>query len=115
MKKLRSSSLAVSWPLLVAAALSAGGAAGCSVGESNDLDPEIQELTLPDGVSVVGEFKVHLNPNDGRMEIWRITRPLPGRTPLSQSDLTIVQDDTAGSGPANTVELVTNSTGQDGM
>jgi len=68
-----------------------------SIAESNDLGTIDDELPLPDGASVVGEFRVHLNPDDGRMEIWR-SRARSRRTPLSQSDLTVVSDDASGSG-----------------
>src|SRR5262249_10240491 len=114
-KTMLPSRFAVTLPLLAGGALSSVGLAGCAVSGPNDPEGTAAALPLPEGAGVVGEFMLRVSPREGKMDIRRIERRGPALTPESQSDVNIIGDGVAGSGPPNTVELVTNSIGYDGM
>jgi hypothetical protein len=98
--------------LLVAASSLAGLTAGCSdtaePGFPQSLVPS--ESVLPDEQGMIAqEFVLRVRPRERRVWIERIENTeSPGLTPQSIDDLNIVSDGTTGSGPQNTVELVTN-------
>ncbi len=102
---------------LALAALSLGALSACSAG---DTTPDTSESLLlpdptpvPEGSVLVGEFIAHVRPAEGKLTFERIKREasMPGLAPQSIDDLNIVSDGIEGSGPQNTVELVTNSVG----
>ncbi len=100
--------------LLLAAAL-----AGCvgdppCVGEACvGLDPVAPAAPPPREGSFTADFRAHLRPGARTITFERIdTRSgAPGTRPQDLIDLTVTQDTIAGSGPANSVELVTNTVG----
>ncbi|APR84921.1 bacillopeptidase F [Minicystis rosea] len=96
--------------LFAVAATSASGCAGSEETRSDD------EPAAPSGRVHVGEFIAHVSPRRGTISFERVARTPrgPGVTPQSLDEITLTQDNVPGSGPANTVELVTNSTGIDG-
>jgi len=106
------------WTLtaLAALALSTSALAGCAgapdeSGEPGSLTPP--EAPPPESSFVLAEFVAHARPKDGTLTIERIVRNEAklGLGAQSIDDLNIVQDDNPGSGPQNTVEMVTNSVG----
>src|SRR5262249_27397199 len=58
------------------------------------------------------DFIAHMRPSARTLSITPVRRE-PGLLPQSQSELTIVEDGVADSGPADTVEFVTNSVAVD--
>jgi hypothetical protein len=68
----------------------------------------------------MAEFVAHVRPSKGTVTLTRLAqnarsgpRGEPGSTPESLTDIDVVQDGIPGSGPANTVDLVTNTIGYD--
>src|SRR4051794_32048985 len=106
--------------LTVLVLLTAFDTAGCA--DPGDTAPGGPEAAAPAGRVDLGEFVAHLSPRNRTLTFERITRAkgsgspgsTPHSTPQSVDEITIAQDDIAGSGTANTVELVTNSVGTNG-
>jgi hypothetical protein len=110
MKTMRPSSVPGRFHIVVAGALSTAGLAACT--DVDFEDHESEEIPLPQGDRVVGEFEVRLRPSVGELAIVQKSRDASeglGLSPESQRELPILQDQIPGSGPADTVELVTNS------
>lgn len=96
--------------LVTSAALSLGTLAGCA-GPEAPSGPQAAAPVLPNAV-VFGEFVAHLRPKDHSFTIERVGDGRaygPTLEPQSLDSLPIIQDGVAGSGPPNTVELVTTS------
>lgn len=114
----RSSSMTARSALLalpIAAALAAGG---CNSGSDSD-EPE-PAPKAPEG-NVIAEYVLKIRPREANpFVLQRVVRAPkganggPGISPQSWDTATLSQDDTPGTGPADTVELVTNSTGTNG-
>lgn len=79
--------------------------AGCGGAEERGAPAD---LALPEGAEVVGDFVLQVRPRERAYFFERASRG-PGLAAQSVDDVTIAQDGVEGSGPANTVELVTNS------
>jgi hypothetical protein len=68
------------------------------------------------GSGVLAEFVAHVRPSRRTVTLARLPREnrnAPGASPESLTDLDVVQDGIPGSGPVNTVDLVTNTIGYD--
>ena len=101
---------------LVSLALSACALQGCSnempaeaidFGNNESVDPAKSDVVLAD-------FVMHVSPKNKKVTIERLVRDQDGvLRPQSIDDLTLSQDGVVGSGPSNTVELVTNSYNED--
>jgi Family of unknown function (DUF6209) len=92
--------------------------AGCASGGDGDRDVSAAPApTAPQSGLVAAYFRAHLQPSLGKMTIERLgaAHAVPDLRPEDFTDLPIVADNVAGSGPANTVELVTNSVGYNGQ
>jgi hypothetical protein len=108
------------WSLVVTGALLAGALAGCADAPwPREGDDAVEKPPLP-GSGTVAEFVAHVQPSRGTITLSRRPRSdeparhgEPGSSPQSLTNLPLVQDGMPGSGPANTVELVTNTTGYD--
>jgi len=89
----------------LAACSDAGVPEGLALGFDHDAPP------LPENGVVVATFVAHVSPKDKRVVFERVEREdgLLGSQSIDQINLS--QDGTTGTGPQNTVELVTNSTG----
>lgn len=79
-------------------------------------DPGLTDRPAPEGLgagtAVVGEYVLHVSPSQRTSKLIRLkpgTTSRPGFNPQSVDNLTIEQDDVAGSGTVNTVELNTTS------
>jgi hypothetical protein len=105
-------------PLVLCATAALGlGLAGCA-----DVDPPgtSDDAPLPEGTALVAEFVLHVYPSEHRVVLERIDHNEEGNVPArgpglgtqSIDTLNLVQDGAVG-GPANSVELVTNSVGED--
>lgn len=93
--------------VVLAAALAGCGAEAPEPGAPDPAPP-------PEGISVVADLVAHVRPGQRAITFERVGHRVeagPGLHPEDITDLTITQDGTPGSGPANSVELVTNSTG----
>jgi hypothetical protein len=104
---------------LAAAALCAGVLPGCLGGES---EPDEAVEVAPDpprGRVSIGEYLLHIQPKAKRVTIERVAAiqpssaskagaKLPGVSPQVFSDINLQSDDVPGSGPTNSVELVTD-------
>jgi hypothetical protein len=94
--------------------------AGCA-GESAPSQAAPPLAMRPAGTprAVIGSYVAHLRPKARTLTFERLdTAPVlpagaPGPAPQNETSLQIVQDGVAGSGPADSVELVTNSVGTD--
>jgi hypothetical protein len=111
------------YPTLLACVALAAGGPGCGTGEESgpSVTPSLDDPTVALGSSTrVIEFLAHVSPKSRSVTFTRVqdeahgAPALPGLSPQSVDDLTIDQDNSAGSGAASTVELVTNSVGTDG-
>jgi hypothetical protein len=103
------------WSLFASGALLSGALAGCSDTQSEAEGAAARVPAPPEGV-VLREFIARVRPSRRSITIEQRGREAagaPGLSPESLSDLDIVQDGVPGSGPANTVDLVTNSIGFD--
>jgi hypothetical protein len=97
---------------LLVATLSVGALAGCSdaapVGDI--MGPGLAEAPpLPESSKLLGEFVMHVDPRAKKLSIERVRRDDGMLDPQSIDDLNINSDGVTGSGPQNTVEMVTNS------
>jgi hypothetical protein len=92
--------------------LLAAFATGCSAADSG---PANDEPSLGPGHQQVAEFMIHAQPSKKKLTIRKITPQLrdamerPGFTPQAMFDANVQSDGTAGTGPANSVELVTTA------
>jgi hypothetical protein len=96
--------------LVAAAALSAAALMGCSAPTPPEAAPPPAQ-PLPDAV-VFGEFLAHVSPRNRTMTIEQVGDGHawgPTLQPQSLDSLPILNNGVEGSGPANSVELVTNS------
>jgi hypothetical protein len=100
------------WSLL-GAALALAGCSDAAVPGPLDFGPDDVAPPPANGV-VVATFVAHVSPKDKRVVFERVEREggLLGSQSIDQINLS--QDGVTGTGPQNTVELVTNSTGYDG-
>ena len=100
--------------ILAAAGLAACALPGCS-NEAPVGTIDFVEDTAPPSASsdqvVVADFVMHVSPRDKKVSIERLVRDESTGLlrPQSIDELTLQNDGTAGIGPPNTVELVTNS------
>ena len=104
------------WTIALTGALLLGILPGC-VGEQTDsatmIEPaDAPSVPLPPKSVVLGEFIAHVRPSR-RSITFEAATPAAGKgvSPQSIDDLNVTQDGVAGSGPANTIELVTNTVG----
>lgn len=88
---------------------------GCS---GSDGDPTSIDDPGPRAGESVGEFLVHVQPRLGKVTFRRLSPKAveaqanhrgPGLSPQVMADVNLQQDDVPGSGPADSVELVTDS------
>lgn len=89
--------------------------AGCAVPETAPVATEA-DVSPPKEGQVVHEFIAHVSPRDRKVTITPVAparAEQPGLSPQSIDDLTVTEDGVAGTGPVNTVELITNSVGVD--
>ena len=98
---------------LVVLSVLAAWVAGCA--DVGDPVPVDEPEAAPSGHVDLGEYVAHLSPKRGTISLERLQRKAtgPGLGTQSVDDINIVQNDIPGVGTANTVELVTNSTGTD--
>jgi hypothetical protein len=91
----------------------ATAATGCA--DAGDTLPVDEPDPVPSGHVDLGEYVIHLSPKRGTVTLDRLRHRAagPGLGAQSVDAITVDQDDIPGVGPANTVELVTNSTGTD--
>jgi hypothetical protein len=104
------------------AAVSASSLAGCA-GDDEPSPAASTPAPRPAGTprTVVGSYVAHLRPKARSLTFERIASPhtatatttAPGLSPQNESTIPIVQNGVPDSGPADTVELVTNSVGTD--
>jgi hypothetical protein len=98
---------------LASIALSAFVLAGCA-GDAADggAPPAAPKLPAPGAHARVGSFVMKVRPKQRRVELVRLPPELVGEAgllhPENLDNLPIVSDGVAGSGPDNTVELVTD-------
>jgi hypothetical protein len=67
---------------------------------------------LPDGAKVINEYVLQVRPGQRTAKLLHLKPGVssrPGFTPQSVDDINVIQDNTPGSGPAGSVELVTNT------
>lgn len=84
-----------------------------------DSSPAVPEPASSTGHADLGEFVAHVSPRNRTIRFERVSHGNKksrgaGVEAQSVDEITIAQDDIPGSGPANTVELVTNSVGTNG-
>ena len=93
--------------------LIAAGSLGCAA-EADDAAIAPAPAPPREGI-VTADFRAHLQPGSSQITFERLGAQVtaPGVRPQDVTDLTITQDTIAGSGPANSVELVTNTVGYD--
>jgi len=96
---------------LFGAALALAGCSDAAVPGSIDFHPDHAAPPLPEGGVVVATFVAHVSPREQRVVIERVEREDGALDPQSIDQINLSQDGVTGSGPQNTVELVTNSTG----
>ncbi len=108
------------WTIALTGALLLGILPGC-VGEQTDSAPAIEpadapSVPLPPKSVVLGEFIAHVRPSR-RSITFEAATPAAGKgvSPQSIDELNVTQDGVTGSGPANTIELVTNTVGYNGQ
>jgi hypothetical protein len=90
--------------------------AGCAGGETS-VPYEDDDVAPVRPTQVVHEFIAHMNAKARTLTFTRVQpsrASAPSLSPQSIDDLTVTEDGVAGSGPNNTVELITNSVGLDG-
>jgi hypothetical protein len=101
--------------MFVAGALAGGALPGCGGAEPGDEGSAPSLATFPGDVPAgavqIDEFIAHVRPKEGKVVIERVVRGKSGPAlgPESVDALPIVSDSVAGSGPASTVELVTET------
>jgi hypothetical protein len=95
-------------------ALIAATSLGCAV-EPESAGIEAAAPAPPPQGFITADFRAHLQPGARKITFERVRDHAgePGIGPQDVTDLTITQDTIAGSGPANSVELVTNTVGYD--
>jgi hypothetical protein len=105
--------------LLAVALAGCTGEAPCAGEACSGLDPVAAAPTpAPSRAGTVSaDFRAHLQPGAKTITFERLDgrSGAPGTRPQDLTDLTVTQDTVPGSGPANTVELVTNSVGYNGQ
>lgn len=88
-------------------------ASGCA-----DSDPSPADSSDAPTGPAVAEFVIHVQPRAGKVSFHRLSAAAaeaqakhvgPGLSPQAMADVNVVSDDVEGSGPANSVELVTTS------
>ncbi|MEP7124218.1 MAG: DUF6209 family protein [Byssovorax sp.] len=101
--------------LLAVALAGCAGEAPCGGDACTGLDPvAAAPAPVPARAgSVTADFRAHLQPGAKAITFERINgrSGAPGVRPQDLTDLTVTQNGVAGSGPANSVELVTNTVG----
>jgi hypothetical protein len=106
---------ALSVAMVAVALAGCTGEAPCAGEACTGLDPAIPAPAPPIDGHVSADFRAHLQPGKKTITFERITprSAAPGAQPQDLTDLTVTQDTVPGSGPANSVELVTNTVGYD--
>src|SRR5262245_13628819 len=108
MKSISSSALRLSSCTLLVIA-----AAGCGGGESEPADVDQPAANA----ETLGEYVIHVQPRLGKLTMRRLSQAAldaeaswkgPGLSPQALIDANIVEDGNTGTGPASSVELVTN-------
>lgn len=92
-----------------------GVAAGCA---GTETAPAPVETELGTGQQSMGEFIIHVSPSKRKMTIRRVSKELhdavvkdgPALHPEAMTDVNLQQDNTPGSGPVDSVELVDGTT-----
>jgi hypothetical protein len=93
------------------AALALAGCSDAGVPEGLDFGTDYASPPLPENGVVVATFVAHVSPKEQRVVFERVERDDGLLDPQSIDEINLSQDGTPGSGPPNTVELVTNSIG----
>lgn len=105
--------------LLAAALAGCTGEAPCAGEACSGIDPIAAAPTPapPRSGTLTADFRAHLQPGAKTITFERLDgrTGAPGTRPQDLTDLTVTQDTIPGSGPGNSVELVTNSVGYNGQ
>jgi hypothetical protein len=99
---------------LTAASLGCAGEAPCE-GEAQCGGLAAIPPAPPPAGAITADFRAHFHPGTRTLTFERVDvlSGAPGAKPQDLTDLQITQDTIPGSGPANSVELVTNTVGYD--